>query len=614
LLARCGTYFNASSVPRMGARSVFMRALTTLVFLAIVPWAAACGKNNTATPDAAPEVDARAAICGNGLVEDGEDCDDDDRIIDVVCTADCKFTCGDGVVEGDLGELCDDGITSGEGACPSSCDDGAACTSDVATGTGCQAACQHAPITEPANGDGCCPEGANPTNDDDCAPGCGNGVVDPGETCDTGIATGPGSCPTSCDDQLACTTDAPTGSACTAACTHTPITQPHNGDGCCPPGANSGNDNDCSASCGNGHVDPGERCDTGIASGAGSCPTAQSCNDQMACTRDVIDQDHTCAAQCVHQPVTMPNPSDMCCVSGENQTTDPVCEPVCGNRVVERGEQCDDGNDNANDGCAACMTVAIPPTAFRFTDVDLRDPHVFVSIFGCRDLTDTAFGGFSVNGKIHDSLTTDGTDDPDAFLDLSPVLLFKPLAQGQSTNAVEFHFADCTVPAEGTTCHPGANPPSALTATNQPSGTCLDILPGTVSSAMYTPVITVPMGVCFATNTQTVTFHLGAIPVTLTDATIGAVYVGNPATGLVNGLLRGFVSETSANETILPDSLPIVNGKPLSALLPGGDRPPVGGNDKNCAAHSDKDTNNGVSGWWFYLNFVASPVTWTNTP
>ena len=48
-----------------------------------------------------------------------------------------------------------------------------------------------------------------------------------------------------------------------------------------------------------------------------------------------------------------------------------------------------------------------------------------------------------------------------------------------------------------------------------------------------------------------------------------------------------------------------------SFILPGGDPP---GNDKNCrpSTQSDKDTNNGVSGWWFYLNFTATRATWSD--
>ena len=78
---------------------------------------------------------------------------------------------------------------------------------------------------------------------------------------------------------------------------------------------------------------------------------------------------------------------------------------------------------------------------------------------------------------------------------------------------------------------------------------------------------------------------------------VRATFVGLPAQGLVNGLLRGFISETDADNTIMPASLPLVGGQPLSALLAGG--------TNNCAPHSDIDINQGVSGWWFYLNFSA---------
>jgi hypothetical protein len=65
----------------------------------------------------------------------------------------------------------------------------------------------------------------------------------------------------------------------------------------------------------------------------------------------------------------------------------------------------------------------------------------------------------------------------------------------------------------------------------------------------------------------------------------------------------GFISETDANNTMIPNSFPLVGGMPLSALLPGG--------SNNCAAHNDKDVNNGVMGWWFYLNFPAARDPWS---
>src|SRR5262249_37681100 len=144
----------------------------------------------------------------------------------LLCDSHCQFTCGNGVVDTSVGETCDKNIAAGmAGACPTTCDDGMACTTDVLSGTDCQAMCINTAITLPTNGDGCCPTGANSTNDTDCSPTCGNGVVESGETCDTGITSGTGACPTTCDDGVACTTDTlMSAGTCQAACMHTTIT------------------------------------------------------------------------------------------------------------------------------------------------------------------------------------------------------------------------------------------------------------------------------------------------------------------------------------------------------------------------------------------------------
>jgi hypothetical protein len=68
---------------------------------------------------------------------------------------DPEGVCGDGVL--DVAEDCDIGIVSGLGSCPTSCDDGQACTEDALAGTGCATECTHMTLTAAANGDGCCP-------------------------------------------------------------------------------------------------------------------------------------------------------------------------------------------------------------------------------------------------------------------------------------------------------------------------------------------------------------------------------------------------------------------------------------------------------------------------
>ncbi len=569
--------------------------------------AAACGDNLKPPGDdaAPPPIDAPPAVCGNSQVEAGEDCDDGDQVADAVCTADCHFTCGDGVVEDTFGEACDTGIISGAGACPTTCDDGMACTADVLAGTGCQAQCMNSPITATVPGDGCCPTGATSLTDSDCPVVCGNGLLETGEACDTAIATGAGVCPTTpaaCSDGMACTRDTVNGTGCAAACAHAPITTPMNGDGCCPAGATPATDSDCVPGCGNGVVDPGETCDTGISVGPGSCPT--TCSDGMVCTRDVLTGGGTCNATCTFPAITTPVNGDGCCPAGANANTDTDCTPVCPNGVIEPGEQCDDGNMVNTDACSnACTLTTVTPTAFRFSDLDVRDPHVFVNFLGCRDVTDTALAGFSVNGQLQTSIQTDGTD-ADTNLDLSIATVFRPLAQTAATSPLEVHFPTCTAPLGTTTCSrmPSGTTPILTTGTNMATGSCLAALTGTIGAPAYTPAITTPSGPCYVSAPVTVTISLGGIPVVLRDARIAATYVGNPATNTTNGLLRGFISEADANTTIIPMSFPLVGGMPLSALLPGG----MG----NCSSRDDRDMNGTVRGWWFYLNFTAPRVPW----
>ena len=236
-------------------------------------------------------------------------------------------SCGNGVI--DPGETCDP-----PASCPTSCNDGNSCTVDTMTGSAaaCNVACSHTNITACTNADGCCPSGCNANNDGDCSASCGNGVVEPGETCDP-----PATCPTSCDDGNTCTNDAMTGSAanCNVACSHTPIVSCAGGDGCCPAGCDANGDSDCSASCGNGAIEPGETCDP-----PASCP--QSCDDGNGCTNDAMTGSAAnCNAACSHTPIVSCANGDGCCPAGCSPADDDDCSQSCGNGVVDPGETCD---------------------------------------------------------------------------------------------------------------------------------------------------------------------------------------------------------------------------------------------------------------------------------
>jgi hypothetical protein len=435
---------------------------------------AACGDNlRPATDDAA--VDGPAAICGDGVIGRGEDCDDGDTVADAICTATCRFTCGNGVVDDAVGELCDPGITAGAGACPATCDDGMACTADVRAGEGCQVACEHAAITTPIAGDGCCPTGATSLTDPDCGVVCGNGVLEPGELCDLGIASGAGACPLTCSDGLSCTADALVGAGtCAAMCTATPITAPVDGDGCCPPGATPATDDDCQPTCGNGTLDPGETCDLAITAGPGRCPTV--CTDGMVCTTDALANPGTCTAACAFTPITTPRSGDGCCPPGATSATDSDCLPGCGNGVVDPGETCDTAILAGPGRCATscddgmvCTTNTLLnggtcTATCSFPPIVTPAPGDGCCPVGANATTDNDCPAVCGNGVVEPGETCDRTIAvglpgacPNACSD--GLACTRDTLTGPGTCAAACTFTPITTPANGDgCCPPGATP------------------------------------------------------------------------------------------------------------------------------------------------------------
>jgi cysteine-rich repeat protein len=207
---------------------------------------------------------------------------------DATSDSDCASVCGNNVVE--PGETCDP-----RASC-ASCGVTNACLLATPTGSAetCTARCQLTPVTACKGGDGCCPRDCTRNDDSDCSAACGDGILDANETCET---RGDVLCPASCDDQDACTSDVQTGSPerCNVVCTHSQISAPQNGDGCCPDGSNANNDDDCAPHCGNQQVESGEQCDDGNDRSGDGCTA--SCTSETAEQRCIalIGKDDACA-------------------------------------------------------------------------------------------------------------------------------------------------------------------------------------------------------------------------------------------------------------------------------------------------------------------------------
>ena len=183
-------------------RLTYSAAFLTLVF-------AGCSTtdHNNNSPDAGVVVDAPTAhVCGDGVVDGDEQCDDGNTVsgdgCSATCTSELNSKCGNGQL--DAGEHCDDGNTAGGDGCAADC--------SVEPGYDCAGSPSVCTLIPPSCGDGTvnsdeqCDDGNHVSGDgcsaacqietgftcagvtSVCTPLCGNGTLDPHEQCDAGSA------------------------------------------------------------------------------------------------------------------------------------------------------------------------------------------------------------------------------------------------------------------------------------------------------------------------------------------------------------------------------------------------------------------------------------------
>jgi len=175
-------------------------------------------------------VGASWAVCGNGILEEGEQCDDGNTINGDGCTEFCDLepsvpVCGNGILEGS--EQCDDGNTVSGDGCSEFCDlepsvpvcgngileEGEQCDDgNTVSGDGCSEFCDLEPPV-PVCGNGIlegseqCDDG-NTVSGDGCSefcdleppvPVCGNGILEEGEQCDDGNTYDGDGCSANCN-------------------------------------------------------------------------------------------------------------------------------------------------------------------------------------------------------------------------------------------------------------------------------------------------------------------------------------------------------------------------------------------------------------------------------
>ena len=222
-----------------------------------------------------------------------------------VCT---QESCGDGVVEADIGETCDDGNKKSGDGCSSSC--------QLERGWACG------------------------TADAPCTTVCGDGIVVGSEKCDEGSANGQAN------------------SGCSSTCQAV-------AGWSCPAGGGT-----CKTTCGDGIVVGNEQCDDGAKNGTATDGCSATCtvvtgyacsvaNEVSTCTKTVCGNGKLEGTEECDDGNLVPYDGCSPTCTLEPKCSGGICslQPVCGDGIVEGTEGCDDGNTVSGDGCSSACAV-----------------------------------------------------------------------------------------------------------------------------------------------------------------------------------------------------------------------------------------------------------------
>jgi len=383
-------------------------------------------------------------FCGDGIKQDSEECDEGGDTLN--CNANCTVSaCGDGYLNPNANETCDDGNTDSGDGCDDSCQieipaEWTCNTSNYGTGNGCDCGCG---ATDPDCADttkdscnicgntGSCAEDLgcdviDPNDNSMCIViVCGNGTVEPTETCDDGNTDNGDGCDENCQFEVpaewTCDPDYyGNGVVCQCGCgAIDPDCADETIDSCeaCNfSGSCAAGGSDCSAidpndnsiclptECGNDIVELGEECD-GTSLNGKTCSDLGFNDGTLACAATCVFDTSDCTAVPAEWTCTpgfygdsfcdcgcgvididcSDNTSTVCtycndsgsCAEGSdcsaiNPGDNSICLATeCGNNIVESGEECDGTSLNGktcsdlgfNDGTLACAATCVFDTS-----------------------------------------------------------------------------------------------------------------------------------------------------------------------------------------------------------------------------------------------------------
>ncbi len=359
----------------------------------------------------AAQVGAAGVVCGNAVVDTGEQCDDGNRLDTDACTNSCRIAvCGDSVTA--VWEQCDDGNRVDGDSCSNTCkspacgdgiiqtseecDDGNQLNNDTCTNA-CKSPRCGDQITHTSLGEQC--DDGNLVGSDGCTndckiPTCGDAVQQTGEECDDGNRVDTDACTNQCvmarcgdgtlqiaageecDDGNRVNTD-----GCNNLC-KLPLcgNNIREGQEECDDGNTSNNDS-CSIECkkprcGDGFLQPGEYCDDGNDDNDDNCTTlckVPTCGDAIVGSREQCDEGR--------------NNSD----TRPDSCRSDCREARCGDRVIDENEDCDGGELCGPDCKAVKPAAPIQEDSFPFLPLGIG-----LALFGA-----AAVGLFMFRKQLH---------------------------------------------------------------------------------------------------------------------------------------------------------------------------------------------------------------------
>ncbi|MEO6602837.1 MAG: SUMF1/EgtB/PvdO family nonheme iron enzyme, partial [Polyangiaceae bacterium] len=305
------------------------------------------------------------ALCGNGVLDGSERCDDGNPDSGDGCSATCKVETAWGCTQAEPSKcaaICGDGLVVGDEAQAGGCDD-----KNTQANDGCSATCK-------VEASYVC-SGAPSV----CAKTCGDGKLDLGEACDDGNGTPGDGCfacavengygcdakqPSMCADVNECT-DGTNNCSANATCTNK-----IGSFSCACKTGYSGNGVACAAVCGDGIRAGTEACDDGGTAAGDGCSATCTVESGYKCdisqTKSVCADVNECTAgtnKCSPNGTCINSPGSFSCsckagYRGNDVTC--VVEPSCTGLLTNCGA-------NANDDCCAAPTVTGTVTGAPFT-------------------------------------------------------------------------------------------------------------------------------------------------------------------------------------------------------------------------------------------------------